>query len=262
MFNKKFLAAGMTAATITAIAGISALASQGYTKQLGFTGSNANQYLAGQNLSEKNVDGVDALHQDMMDDSVNMDNKQDINKDGWNADKKQEDKKVSLGRKSDEEAMKEGNPTPELPEGVTVEDFPDTVNNTDKAKANTDLDANKKQVNKKVSLGRKSDEEAMKEGNPTPELPEGVTVEDFSNTANNTDKAKANTDLDANKKQDLNKADLNANKTADDAKAGLGTDKKLNGDKTALGKKTDGEATKKGKTAPKFLEEVNADHNQ
>lgn len=206
MFNKKFLAAGMTAATITAIAGISALASQGYTKQLGFTGSNANQYLAGQNLSEKNVDEVDALHQDMMDDSVNMDNKQDINKDGWNADKKQEDKKVSLGRKSDEEAMKEGN--------------------------------------------------------PTPELPEGVTVEDFSNTANNTDKAKANTDLDANKKQDLNKADLNANKTADDAKAGLGTGKKLNGDKAALGKKTDGEATKKGKTAPKFLEEVNADHNQ
>lgn len=206
MFNKKFLAAGMTAAAITAIAGISALASQGYTKQLGFTGSNANQYLAGHNLSEKNLDGVDALHQDMMDDSVNMDNKQDINKDGWNADKKQEDKKVSLGRKSDEEAMKEGN--------------------------------------------------------PTPELPEGVTVEDFSNTANNTDKAKANTDLDANKKQDLNKADLNANKTADDAKAGLATDKKLNGDKAAHGKKTDGEATKEGKTAPKFLEEVNADHNQ
>ena len=128
----------------------------------------------------------------------------------------------SLGRKSDEEAMKEGNPTPELPEGVTVESF-SNENEANKG-MKTDNQAGKRpafggadnqsgkhpafggvdnqsterpafeggnnqsddrptfgtgdnQSGNRPSLGRKSDEEAMKEGNPTPELPEGVTME-------------------------------------------------------------------------------------
>ena len=36
------------------------------------------------------------------------------------------------------------------------------------------------QSGNRPSLGRKSDEEAMKEGNPRPELPEGVTADDVS----------------------------------------------------------------------------------
>ena len=115
----------------------------------------------------------------------------------------------SLGRKSDEEAMKEGNPTPELPEGVTVESFSNeneankgmkTDNQAGKRPAfegsnnqstersafeggnnqSTDRPTFGTEDNKsgnRPSLGRKSDEEAMKEENPTPELPEGVTME-------------------------------------------------------------------------------------
>ena len=144
--------------------------------------------------------------------------------------------KPSLGRKSDEEAMKEGNPTPELPEGVTVESF-SNENEANKG-MKTDNQAGKRpafggadnqsgkhpafwgvdnqstekpafggadnqsgkrpafegssnqstdiptfgtgdnQSGNRPSLGRKSDEEAMKEGNPRPELPEGVTTDD------------------------------------------------------------------------------------
>ena len=115
----------------------------------------------------------------------------------------------SLGRKSDEEAMKEGNPTPELPEGVTAESF-SNENETNKGmradnqsgersvfggadnqsggktsfeggnNQSTDrptFGTGDNQSGNRPSLGRKSDEEAMKEGNPTPELPEGVTME-------------------------------------------------------------------------------------
>ncbi|EIC95176.1 hypothetical protein HMPREF9970_1734 [Lachnoanaerobaculum saburreum F0468] len=118
----------------------------------------------------------------------------------------------SLGRKSDEEAMKEGNPTPELPEGVTAESF-SNENETNKGmKAdnqsgerhefggadnqsgkrpafeggnNQSIDrptfgTSDNQSGNRPSLGRKSDEEVMKEGNPTPELPEGVTADDVS----------------------------------------------------------------------------------
>jgi len=130
--------------------------------------------------------------------------------------------KPSLVRKSDEEAMKEGNPTPELPDGVTAESF-SNKNKTNKG-MKTDNQSGERSVfggadnqpderpefggvdnqsskrpafeggnnqstdrptfgtgdnqsGNRPSLGRKSDEEAMKEGNPTPELPEGVTME-------------------------------------------------------------------------------------
>ena len=89
----------------------------------------------------------------------------------------------SLGRKSDEEAMKEGNPTPELPEGVTVESF-SNENEANKGMKTDNQSTDRptfgtadNQSGNRPSLGRKSDEEAMKEGNPRPELPEGVTME-------------------------------------------------------------------------------------
>ena len=192
----------------------------------------------------------------------------------------------SLGRKSDEEAMKEGNPTPELPEGVTMENtgienmnnsafglggmmeqgfsagnssqyfgmnqnardeqscnaaedsgisayrpafagsdnqstdqpiFEESDNNqlserpefggadnqsgerpayreadsqsgerpafeggNNQSTTGTTFGTADNQSGNRPSLGRKSDEEAMKEGNPTPELPEGVTADDVS----------------------------------------------------------------------------------
>ena len=85
------------------------------------------------------------------------------------------------GRKSDEEAMKEGNPTPELPEGVTAEkpdDLPDGTTAPDGSNGQVPSgDASQAPSGDAGQPGRKSDEEAMKEGNPKPELPAGVILE-------------------------------------------------------------------------------------
>ena len=125
------------------------------------------------------------------------------------------DEKPVLPRKSDEEAMKEGNPKPALPEGVSVEDTTSETDNelapvsqmTDANQSNKDdkkspmrakdkemsgqsfdsgdnemsgqsFDTADNNSDEKPVLPRKSDEEAMKEGNPKPTLPMGVTVDD------------------------------------------------------------------------------------
>ena len=119
-----------------------------------------------------------------------------------------------LGRKSDEEAMKEGNPTPDLPDGVTTDDFdapgqkpdgddsqtppekPDGDNTqtpgqkpagddtqTPPEKPSDDDDGKGQQGGEQGTPGKKSDEDAMKEGNKTPDLPQGVTVDGSGNEA-------------------------------------------------------------------------------
>ena len=149
------------------------------------------------------------------------------------------DEKPVLPRKSDEEAMKEGNPKPALPEGVSVEgttsetdnELPPVPQMTDANQSNKDdkkppmrakdndmsgqgfkaednemggqgfkaednemggqsfkaednemggqgFDSVDNNYDEKPVLPRKSDEEAMKEGNPKPALPMGVTVDD------------------------------------------------------------------------------------
>ena len=115
-----------------------------------------------------------------------------------------------LGRKSDEDAMKEGNPTPDLPDGVTTDDFDAPMTKPDGDDTQTppqkpdgdntqtpgqkpagddtqtppekpsDDDNGKGQQG---TPGKKSDEEAMKEGNKTPDLPQGVTVDGSDNEA-------------------------------------------------------------------------------
>ena len=111
--------------------------------------------------------------------------------------------------------MKEGNPKPALPEGVSVEDttsetdneLPPVLQMTDANQSNKDdkkspmrakdkemsgqsfdsgdnemsgqsFDTADNNSDEKPVLPRKSDEEAMKEGNPKPTLPMGVTVDD------------------------------------------------------------------------------------
>ena len=119
-----------------------------------------------------------------------------------------------LGRKSAEEAMKEGNPTPDLPDGVTTDDFdapgqkpdgddsqtppekPDGDNTqtpgqkpagddtqTPPEKPSDDDDGKGQQGGEQGTPGKKSDEDAMKEGNKTPDLPQGVTVDGSGNEA-------------------------------------------------------------------------------
>ena len=237
MIKRKLFVAGMTAFAITTATGIAALASQGDVNRNAFGTGAQNQYFAGQNFSNQ-TDGV--FDKGMMNDNgfdrndFSTDYNSEIGtannsiagqgfKAGDNemfgqsfdtADNNSDEKPV-LPRKSDEEAMKEGNPKPALPEGVSVEDTTSETDNelvpvsqmTDANQSNKDnkkspMRAEDKEMSgqsfdsgdnemseqsfdkadnnsdEKPVLPRKSDEEAMKEGNPKPALPMGVTVDD------------------------------------------------------------------------------------
>ena len=237
MIKRKLFVAGMTAFAITTATGIAALASQGDVNRNAFGTGAQNQYFAGQNFSNQ-TDGV--FDKGMMNDNgfdrndFSTDYNSEIGtanngiagqgfKAGDNemsgqsfdtADNNSDEKPV-LPRKSGEEAMKEGNPKPALPEGVSVEDTTSETDNelvpvsqmTDANQSNKDdkkspMRAEDKEMSgqsfdsgdnemseqsfdkadsnsdEKPVLPRKSDEEAMKEGNPKPALPMGVTVDD------------------------------------------------------------------------------------
>ena len=144
MIKRKLFVAGMTAFAITTATGIAALASQGDVNRNAFGTGAQNQYFAGQNFSNQ-TDGV--FDKGMMNDNgfdrndFSTDDNSEIGtannsiagqgfKAGDNemsgqsfdtADNNSDEKPV-LPRKSDEEAMKEGNPKPTLPMGVTVDD--------------------------------------------------------------------------------------------------------------------------------------------
>ena len=144
MIKRKLFVAGMTAFAITTATGIAALASQGNVNRNAFGTGEQNQYVAGQNFSNP-TDGV--FDKGMMNDNGfdRNDFSTDYNSEigtannsiagqgfkagdnemfGQSFDKadNNSDEKPVLPRKSDEEAMKEGNPKPTLPMGVTVDD--------------------------------------------------------------------------------------------------------------------------------------------
>ena len=156
MMNKRLLLAGMAAAISISAAGVPAYAA---TTQQNQTGIESDSTRNSDKTGEKPADG-------------------------------------QLGRKSDEEAMKEGNPTPDLPDGVTTDDFdapmtrpdgddmqtpPQTPDGDDTQtppeKPSDDDDGKGPQGGEQGTPGKKSDEDAMKEGNKTPDLPQGVTVD-------------------------------------------------------------------------------------
>ena len=156
MMNKRLLLAGMAAAISISAAGVPAYAA---TVQQNQTGIEADSNQNNDKTSEKPAGG-------------------------------------QLGRKSDEEAMKEGNPTPDLPDGVTTDDFDAPMTRPDgddtqtppqkpdgddtqtpPEKPSDDDDGKGPQGREQGAPGKKSDEDAMKEGNKTPDLPQGVTVD-------------------------------------------------------------------------------------
>ena len=107
-----------------------------------------------------------------------------------NGEKPSDDQKPAdgqLGRKSDEDAMKEGNPTPDLPDGVTTDDFDAPMERPDGDGTQTPPekpdDGKGPQGGQQGTPGKKSDEDAMKEGNEKPDLPQGVTVDGSDNVA-------------------------------------------------------------------------------
>ena len=237
MTKRKLFVAGMTAFAITTATGIAALASQGDVNRNTFGTGAQNQYFAGQNFSNQ-TDGV--FNKGIMNDNgfdrndFSTDYNSEIGtanngiagqgfKAGDNEKSEQSfdtadnnsDEKPVLPRKSDEEAMKEGNPKPALPEGVSAEDTTSETDNelvpvpqmTDANQSNKDnkkppmrakdkemsgqsfdsgdnemsgqsFDTADNNSDEKPVLPRKSDEEAMKEGTPKPALPMGVTVDD------------------------------------------------------------------------------------
>ena len=225
MIKRKLLVAGMTAFAITTATGIAALASQGNVNMNTFGTGAQNQYFAGQNFSNQtdgvfdkgmmNDNGFDrndfstddnfeigTANNEMSGQGFGKANNETAGQSFDTADHNSDEKPVLL-RKSDEEAMKEGNPKPALPEGVSVEDTTSETDNelppvpqmTDANQSNKDdkkstmraedkemigqsFDTADNNSDEKPVLPRKSDEEAMKEGNPKPALPMGVTVDD------------------------------------------------------------------------------------
>ena len=273
MIKRKLFVAGMTAFAITTATGIAALASQGNVNRNTFGTGAQNQYFAGQNFSNQtdgffdkgmmNDNGFDRNDFSTDDNSEIGTANNDIAGQGFKsadnemagqgfdtannemggqsfdtADNNSDEKPV-LPRKSDEEAMKEGNSKPALPEGVSVEgttsetdnELPPVPQMTDANQSNKDdkkppmrakdndmsgqgfkaednemggqgfkaednemggqsfkaegnemggqsFDKADNNSDEKPVLPRKSDEEAMKEGNPKPALPMGVTVDD------------------------------------------------------------------------------------
>ena len=179
MMNKRLLLAGMVAAISISAAGVPAYAA---TTQQSQTGIEADSDQNNDKTGEKPADG-------------------------------------QLGRKSDEEAMKEGNPTPDLPDGVTTDDFDAPMTRPDGDNTQTppqkpdgddtqtppekpsgdsteapsekprgddtqtppekpaDDNGNGSQDGQKETPGKKSDEDAMKEGNKAPDLPQGVSTD-------------------------------------------------------------------------------------
>ena len=157
MFRKKLVVAGMAAA-MTVATGMTAYAGAG-------TIADAKMVKTADSVGEKVVKTIDSAsarviktvnkqnddQQATKDDNVEIDkefgqdadNTQNSDKDGNKADKDDNKKipgeaKEQPERKSDEEAMKEGNPTPDLPEGVTAEKPDDLPEGTDQKPAGED----------------------------------------------------------------------------------------------------------------------------
>jgi len=156
MIKRKLFVAGMTAFAITTATGIAALVSQGGANRNTFGTGAQNQYFAGQNYSNQ-TDGV--FDKGMMNDN------------GFDRNDFSTDDNSEIGTANNDIA---GQGFGKANDEMGGQGF-DAANNEmggqsfDKADNNSD---------EKPVLPRKSDEEAMKEGNPKPALPEGVSVED------------------------------------------------------------------------------------
>ena len=300
MIKRKLFVAGMTAFAITTATGIAALASQGNVNRNTFGTGAQNQYFAGQNFSNQ-TDGV--FDKGMMNDNgfdrndFSTDDNSEIgtaNNDiagqgfksadnemagqgfdtannemggqGFDTADNNSDEKPVLPRKSDEEAMKEGNSKPALPEGVSVEDSTseteketveqgfDAANNEMGGqsfdKANNEMggqsfDKADNNSDEKPVLPRKSDEEAMKEGNPKPAIPEVVSVEDSTSETENGTVGQGFKSAD-------NEMAGQGFDTADNEMGGQSFDKEDNNsdEKPVLPRKSDEEAMKEGNPKP------------
>ena len=205
MFKKKLIAAGMTAFAITTMAGITALASQEFGNQnmpvrnmqnqnfgesfdKGFErGGLFNGGNIGQGMMNNGAFDESNIPSDMPQNKNNTEGFSDFENSLSDTDNDQSGKRPAFGgvdnQSTERPAFGEtNNQSGEQPTfgGADNQSGGKTsfegVNN--QSTDNPTFETADNQSGNKPSLGRKSDEEAMKEGNPTPELPEGVTADD------------------------------------------------------------------------------------
>ena len=178
MFKKKLIAAGMTAFAITTMAGITALASQEFGNQNmpvrnmqnqnfresfnnGFErGGLFNGGNIGQGMMNSGAFDQSNIPSDMPQNKNSTEDFNDFENSLSDTDNDQSGKRPAFGGVDNQSTER-----PAFEGGNNQSDDRPTFGTGDNQSGN------------KPSLGRKSDEEAMKEGNPTPELPEGVTME-------------------------------------------------------------------------------------
>ena len=178
MFKKKLIAAGMTAFAITTMAGITALASQEFGNQnmpvrnmqnqnfgesfdKGFErGGLFNGGNIGQGMMNNGAFDESNIPSDMPQNKNNTEGFSDFENSLSDTDNDQSGKRPAFSGVD--------NQSTERPA------FEGSNNQSDDRLT---FGTGDNQSGNRPSLGRKSDEEAMKEGNPTPELPEGVTME-------------------------------------------------------------------------------------
>ena len=156
MIKRKLFVAGMTAFAITTATGIAALASQGNVNRNTFGTGAQDQYFAGQNFSNQ-TDGV-------FDNGMMNDNGFDRN--DFSTDYNSEIGTANNG--IDGQSFKTGD------NEMGGQGFKTGYNEM----SGQSFDTSDNNSNEKPVLPKKSDEEAMKEGNPKPALPMGVTVDD------------------------------------------------------------------------------------
>ena len=156
MIKRKLLVAGMTAFAITTATGIAALASQGNVNRNTFGTGAQNQYFAGQNFSNQK-DGV--FDKGMMNDN------------GFDRNDFSTDDNSEIGTANNDIAGQGFGKANDEMSGQGFDSEGNEMGGQSFGKADNNSD-------EKPVLPRKSDEEAMKEGNPKPALPMGVTVDD------------------------------------------------------------------------------------
>ena len=204
MFKKKIIAAGMTAFAITTMAGITALASQEFGNQnipvrniqnqnfgesfdKGFErGGLVNSGNIGQGMMNNGAFDESNIPSDMPQNKNNTEGFSDFENSLSDTDNDQSGERPEFGGVDNQSTERPAfgetdNQSGEQPTfgGADNQSGGKTSfeGGNNQSTDNPTFGTADNQSGNKPSLGRKSDEEAMKEGNPTPELPEGVTME-------------------------------------------------------------------------------------
>ena len=204
MFKKKLIAAGMTAFAITTMTGITALASQEFGNQNMPVRNMQNQNFGesfdngfergglfnggniGQGMMNNGAFDESNIPSDMPQNKNSTEDFNDFENSLSDTDNDQSGKHPAFSGVDNQSTERPAfgetdNQSGEQPTFGGADnqsgERPEFESGNNQSTAGAAFGGADNQSGNRPSLGRKSDEEAMKEGNPTPELPEGVTME-------------------------------------------------------------------------------------